>query len=120
MSASFDVFANAFATESCRRAPPATTAIGRPIASRSAFAPASTCSSGSATTISLDAIAGRQGRDAQLEDRPAADVEELLGPIGAEAHAPAACGDNGGNVHVRNEDCTSEGGHEARLSDGGV
>ena len=42
MSASFDVFANAFATESCRRAPPATTVIGRPIASRSAFAPAST------------------------------------------------------------------------------
>ena len=48
----------------------------------------------------LDAIAGRQRRDAQLEDGSAADLEELLGPVGAEAHSSAACGDNGGNVHA--------------------
>ena len=106
MSASFDVFANAFATESWRRAPPATTEIG------AADRLAQRLRAGIDVILRqrdddlLDAIARGQGRNAQLENRAAADVEELLGPIGAEAHAPAACGDNGGNMHVRNEDCT--------------
>ena len=51
----------------------------------------------------LDAMAGGQGREAQLEDGAAADIEKLFGPVGAEANAPASCGDNGGNMHVEVE-----------------
>ncbi len=59
----------------------------------------------------VDAIARGQRRDAQFENRAAADFEELLGPIGAEAHAPAACGDNGGDIHVGTR-LYSEDGYE--------
>jgi hypothetical protein len=50
-----------------------------------------------------DAIAGGQGGAAHLEDRAAADVEELLGPIGAETQASSPGGDDGGHVHAGRE-----------------
>ncbi len=53
-----------------------------------------------------DAIAGRQRGDAQFHDGAAADLEKLFRPVGAKTRAAAACGDNGGDVHIRIFDCT--------------
>ena len=103
-SACFEVFANALATESWRRSPPLTNESGVRTSPFSTFDCASRWSAGNATTISSMRVAGGQRREAQFEDRAAADLEELLRPIGAEAQAPATGGDDGGNMHVRVEE----------------
>jgi hypothetical protein len=83
-------------------APPATTEIGRPsLAQR--FRAAVDVILGQRDDDLPDAIARGEGRDAQLENRSPADVEELLGRSAPKRTPPAACGDNGGNLHVRNE-----------------
>ena len=117
MSASFDAFANAFATESWRRG--AAGDDGNRAADRLAqrLCAGIDVIRGQRDDDLLDAVARGQGTDAQLENRSPADVEELLGPIGAEARASAACGDNGGNLHVRNEDCTLA--HRSAKGEGG-
>ena len=89
---------NAFATESCRRAPPATTVKPRPWPAETGGAAAS--SGGSATIDWLTPGWRAERGDAALQNRDISELEQLLRHAGAKPEAGAAGSDDGSDVHV--------------------
>ena len=89
---------NAFATESCRRAPPTTTVKPQPSPGCNRRRGRELRRQRHDHLVHARMVAERG--DAALQDRTSADFEQLLRHAGAKPEAGAAGSDDGSDVHV--------------------